>query len=197
MSPILETIGSGSAEGYGLFSNSADPGAFFALATFNVTSGTQPYVDFTNIPQNYTHLQIRAYTKATQVNNPQMRFGTAGSLDEGSNYSWHHWWGTGSGSANSNGGANQSFMYVSYNANTTQPAGFYIDIFDYTSTTKHKMMRSMTASDNNSSSGSEVAIFTGAWRNTGALNTIRILPGGGSWNTGTHIALYGIKGVAA
>ena len=193
MSPILETIGSGAASVYGLSSFTADPGAVFALASLNVTSGTQPFAEFTNIPQNYKHLQVRAFTKATQVNNPAMRFGAAGSLDSGSNYSWHHWWGNGS-VASSNGGGDQTFMYVSYNSNTASTTGFYIDIFDYASTSKFKHMRSMTGSCNNSSTGGEAGMFNGAWRNTAAINTLRIYPGSGAWDTGTIIALYGIKG---
>lgn len=188
--PLLTTQ---SARGYGFTSFiAAGPNDYESIATFEVTSGTQPFAEFTAIPTTYKHLQLRVYYKGTQVQNPYVQLGTGGTLDTATNYWWHHFWTSGVGANNSNN-AQSNFMYYGYNANSAYPAACIIDLIDYTNTDTFKVMKSLSGSDNVGSSG-EVTMFTGHWRNKGVIERIRLTPGGGSWDTTSHFALYGIKG---
>lgn len=161
------------------------------IATAQVTSGTQPYLDFTNIPQTYKHLQIRMYSKGDSGQNPFIRFGAGGSLDSAANYSWHHWWTTGNATVSSNNNPSASFIHIGYNVNSTYPAYNILDILDYNSS-NYKHLSARHGCDI-VGVGGEVGMFTGHWRSNSAIDTIRIVHGG-NFTAGTHIALYGLKG---
>lgn len=188
--PILQSFAGASARGFG-FSAASPTGDFNSIATFTVASGTQPYAEFTSIPTTYKHLQIRFYSKATTTNNPLIQFGSSGALDTtSSNYYWHHFWTSGSGANNSNGGNSTSLF--AYNSTSTYPCSGVIDLLDYTNSTK-KVFKSIFGIDN-TGGVAEVGMFNGNWAGTGVVDTIRISPGVGSWDTTTRFALYGIKG---
>ena len=165
--------------------------AWAPIATAQITSGSQPYLDFTNIPQTYKHLQIRMYYKGDSVQNPFIRFGNGGTIDTGGNYSWHHWWTTGNATVSSNNNPSASFIHTGYQANTSYPAYSTMDILDYNSS-DYKHIRINMGADI-VGVGGEIGMFTGHWRSNSAIDTIRIVHGG-NFTAGTHIALYGLKG---
>ena len=181
MSPILGIIASS-------FRSAAGPdGAYDALSTVTLASATST-VTFAGIPTGYKHLQIRTTFTSSAAVNPQIRF----NEDTSSVYSWHHLYGEGSGSGLNNGAANQSFMYFSFLPNTSYPASTITDIFDYTSTSKNKIIRTLSGSDANGSG--EVALWSGNWRNsTNAINSISIINPSGNFTTNSQFALYGVK----
>ena len=84
------------------------PGYFESIQTIVVATSGTTLVEFTNIPQNYTHLQVRAvarvgYPGVASVSSPQYRFND----DSGSNYSNHRVGTFGTGTF-ADGEANQS-----------------------------------------------------------------------------------------
>ena len=66
-----------------------------------------------------------------------------------------------------------------------------VDILDYGSTTKNKVIRTFNGWDMNGSG--DVYINSGMRINTAAITSIEIKAGLGSWTTQTTFALYGIK----
>ena len=72
-------------------------GSMYHIATTTLSTGAAT-VDFGSIPADYTHLQIRVMTQDTRntpVNRLSIRVGN-GSIDTGSNYSYHYVQGNGS-----------------------------------------------------------------------------------------------------
>lgn len=163
--------------------------AFESIATVTVGSGGTASITFSSIPSTYTHLQIRGIMQVTTGNNPICQLGN-GSIDTGSNYSWHHFYGN--AGANSNGAGSQSSMIYSYVPYSSYPGAFIMDILDYKSTSKYKTCRTFTGSNSNGSV-SEVALWSGLWQSTSAIDTIRFTPASGSWAQYSHFALYGVK----
>jgi hypothetical protein len=148
---------------------------------------TATTITFSNIPQGYKHLQIRAIAKASGTNfNPKMQF----NGDTSSSYSWHYIYGDGSSTA-AGAGATQAFIYNSIIAtNASIYNGFIIDILDYANTNKYKTTRELSGVDRNG--GGEVALWSGNWRNTAPITSITF--SNGTFDTNSRFSLYGIKG---
>jgi hypothetical protein len=164
----------------------APEGAYDSLGTVTLSTAT-PSVTFSGIPSGYKHLQIRGTLLTSGATNPSFNF----NGDTGSNYAWHHLWGTGV-SAASNYGSGQTFMYFNYNPSTSYPSSFVIDILDYASTTKYKTSRTLAGSDTNGGT-SEIAIWSGLWQNTNAITSITLNGAGVNFTQYSSFALYGVK----
>jgi hypothetical protein len=192
--PLIASRAGGSASGFGGLRSFApagpvDTGSMFPIGAVTVGSAGASSVTFSSIPSTYTHLQIRAYQKATSAGDLYYRL----NGDTGANYSRHYLYGTGSSAASSGGSANESIGYVGYNPSTVYFQASIIDILDYTSTTKTKTTRSSVGTDSN---GSGYVLFTSSvWRATpAAITTITFTSGGGNFSQFSQFALYGIKG---
>ena len=149
-------------------------------------SSTQSTITFSNIPNTYKHLQIRALQMNTTTATTNLRF----NGDTGSNYSRHYLYGgTGVGAA---GSANQTSIGVLYNESTSCPSVSVIDILDYALTIKNKTVRSFNAWDANGSG--YVFFYSGCWYNTAPITQITLTPDGGTFAANTRFSLYGIKG---
>lgn len=195
---------------YSSASNSAVPTlstSFESIAT--VTGNTSQTITFSNIPQTFKHLQIRAISRVSLASYSfsiySMRVGN-GSVDSGSNYSNHRFYTSGNGTVSADGGANgtsiDTTIWTANNSTANNVGVGIIDILDYADTNKYKTVRTLTGFDNNGSgdagwtanSASGLIFASGNWRSTSAINTISLLVFGSSANSVQHIALYGIKG---
>jgi len=197
MSPILDSIGSVKAYGWGSFVAVAPP-AFESIATVSVGSGGQAYAEFTVIPSTYKHLQIRAIAKVVNNNaiavNGLMQFNS----DTGSNYARHLLDGNGS-SASASGSSNQTSIVVcpfpDNNLSTLMFGSFVLDIPDYANTSKYKTIRSLSAYEMNNATYGAIRLYSGLWKNTNAITSIKIYGDGKNLDQYSSFALYGIKGV--
>jgi hypothetical protein len=164
----------------------------FPIATLAGNNTTQ--LVFTNIPQTFTHLQIRASSRSgtgyAQTNDLSFcRF----NGDAGSNYRAHAMYGDGSSAT----AVNSSDTYirlpqVTGNNATAGNFGHYIvDILDYSNANKNKTVRASGGFDLNGSG--QVWVNSGVWINTSAITSITI--GAGNWfdAVGTRFDLYGIS----
>ncbi len=167
------------------------PNSFESIAT--ATPSGSSTVTFSSIPSTYQHLQIRINgILASSGQSIYVRFNgdsTAG------NYKNHGLYGDGS-SAGASGGGPTSSIYAAVGwilgSVTTYSNVAIFDIHDYASTTKNKTTRSLNGADNNSTGGS-IELSSGLWMNTNAITSIEVYAGA-NYNSGTTIALYGIKG---
>lgn len=162
-----------------------------------ITTNGSDAPSFTNIPQNFTHLQIRVFNRGTRIGNP------AGDLsyirfndDYGTNYTAH--WLLGTGSSVTTGFNNSlSFMYMGDNTTSDGStlanvfAAQIWDILDYSNPNKFKTVRMIAGWDANGSG--YTALVSGLWRNTAAITSI---PNMGVANSlpaaGSRYDLYGI-----
>jgi hypothetical protein len=178
-------------------------GAYDALATVTVPSGGAASITFAGIPTGYKHLQIRYMAQTNRgtfgLDNMRIRVGN-GSIDAGSNYSFHELFGDGA-SANANAGANQTGINTTSSLGTSASANIFgvgvLDILDYANIVTNKTLRLLLGHDVNgtiSSLGGRVGLDSGNWRSTSAITTIEFAPiFGTAFNQYTQFALYGVK----
>ena len=173
-----------------------DAGAMFPLQVVTVGAAGASSVTFTNIPNTYTHLQIRGIartTEAVSANILNIRLNS----DSGSNYGTHILYGDGA-SAGAVGTASLSYIYGSQipgaSATASIFAGTVIDILDYANTNKNTTVRSLGGNDRNGAG--DIRLTSGVWLNTAAVTTVTITAAGGN-NLAQYsqFALYGVKSV--
>lgn len=169
----------------------ASPSSFESIATITPTSGTSS-ITFSSIPSTYKSLQIRTLgNNIASVTSANITFNGVTTTT----YDYHFFDGDGS-TVNANYFTNESKIqlqnYFQLSSTSTFAAGI-IDIIDYASTTKNKVLRAFYGIDANGSN-QKVSLNSGLWRNTSAINSITIARATGSgFDTGTTFALYGIK----
>ena len=168
---------------------------FEAIATTYLES-TQASVTFSSIPQTYEHLQLRG---SGRTNEPgynsallYMQLGD-GSVDTGSNYSYHLMQAGGSASQvyTATGG---TYMVLRPMADgpghtATEYGWVMADILDYVNTNKNTTVLGYVGLG----SGDYVGFSGGLWDSTAAVDTLHIYPNAGDWTRGSEFTLFGIQ----
>jgi hypothetical protein len=169
--------------------------AYESIATVTVGSGGLTNVDFTSIPSTYTHLQIRGTTRSANASNTidiRCRFNS----ESATNYDTHWLYGNGSSAVVDTAITTNKIESVGITSGASAGVNifgvFVIDILDYTNVNKNKTVRTLTGHDNNGSG--TVGLISGLWRNTLAINSIRLFYAVGDFAEYSQVALYGIKG---
>lgn len=187
MSPILGVVAS-SKTGRLLL-----PGSYESIQTIPLSSNQQS-IEFTNIPQTYKHLEIRAIIRDTY---PNTYPGTVVYMNGVGNGTFNYLSGDGNGGTGAIGGAVSA--YAGNAAGGDTPAGNYMcwisRIPDYTDTSKQKLMTNLNGNSANTYSN-HIAFWVWSPGFTAAVTSIRIFEGDNNFKLmpGSHFALYGIKG---
>lgn len=189
MSPIIATRASDSAQAFGFLGATGTPfalaGNYESIASFIVPSAGTSSVTFANIPQTYSHLQIRALTVSTSASSgAAMTF----NFDSGANYKGHSLYGTG---ATPGATATSSIYAPQFNGGgaTASPGSAIIDILDYANINKYTTVRSLDGYDANGSG--YVGLSSGLWLNTNAVTSITMSLS--NYSQYSSFALYGVK----
>lgn len=167
------------------------------IAGQTATSSTQ--LTFANIPQTFTHLQLRISGRdasATSVNSGFIVFNNAFA-----DYAAHSVFGNGS-SAGSTGTTAQVLIPLPVlpgaSASANIVGSVIVDVLDYTNTNKNKTVRAIGGSDLNGSG--QVSMTSGFRIDTSAVTYITV---GGAFTSpyqfaaGTRVDLYGITSSSA
>jgi len=172
------------------------PTSFESIATFT-GNGTASTYTFSSIPGTYKSLQIRILALAG---------GSAGGYyvglqangDTTGNYTTYYVSANGSTTSASQSASATSILTnvnggLGLAAGASTPDVTIIDAIDYSSTTKRKSFAILSGQDKNGTGG--LSISTALWPTTSAITSLTIFNQGSQvFNTGTSIALYGIKG---
>ena len=179
-----------------------DPAAMDSIATVTVGSGGSSYIEFTSIPNTYTHLQIRYLARTNRatygVESFKINVGVS-SADTGANYTRHYLLGDGSSVA---AAADTSATYwEGVNDFGTTTGGSFgagvIDILDYANTNKYKTVRYITGFDSNDGNRDRITIASGLWQSSSAITSITLeADASQTLSQYTTLALYGIKAAA-
>jgi hypothetical protein len=164
----------------------------FELIATAFGTGSSGVIEFTSIPTDFKHLQIRSTSRNT---------GGSSSVDLTFNnvtttsYSAHYLIG-GSTSVTSSWITNESDIFLqTYQApsvvSDTVAAGV-IDILDYTSTSKNTTIRALYGHADNATVRT-IRFVSGLFMQTNAINSITFTTVGNFTST-TRFSLYGIKG---
>ena len=165
-----------------------DKGSMFPLGVVTVATANGE-VTFTNIPQTYTHLQLRGSALGSSAG--QDILVQVNGITAANSYARHELRGNGT-TATANGNANTTYMDVATNnIDATYPTVFITDILDYTNTNKNKTIRTLSGGDRNGAGS--VSLFSGVRLATTAITSIRIYVASGNINVNSSFALYGIN----
>jgi hypothetical protein len=192
--PIVGSFAGASARAYGLGAGGVAIGDFESIQTINVTTNVAS-VEFTSIPQTFTHLQLRAFARVNSGDSYQLL--AQMNSDTGANYAYHYIYGASSGAA-SGGGFNQTYMSLgSQPGASTSGANIFgasvCDILDYTNTNKFKTSRAISGASRQSTP-SYIFLPSAHWRNTAAITSIKLFSeGAASFVQYSSFALYGVK----
>jgi hypothetical protein len=158
-----------------------------------VGSGNAAELEFTNIPQEYTHLQLRIFGRGNTSFSEGLSTYMFINNDGGNNYSWHRMRGNGS-SVFSDVGTSVGAISIQATVGDTGVSNVFgvsiIDILDYANTSKNKTIRVIGGVDRNGSGNA--CLISGSWRSTAAVNQLRVITDSNTWLQGTRIDLYGI-----
>ena len=192
-----------------LWDQTTTMGTYESIATAVVDAAGASSITFSNIPQNYQHLQLRMTARSDRATYAHDNFRIVvgnGSIDNGSNYSWHSLqseYVSGYTNVYSYSGTTATSMNLIGTLSSTtgngEFAGGIIDFLDYTNTNKFKTVRALSGADNNGATAGYITFVTfgsGLWQSTSAVNTISLQPSGGGSNFTQYstAALYGIRG---
>lgn len=164
---------------------SADNYYMEPIAT-TLLSGTAASVTFSNIPQNYKHLQVRVLCGASTGASVNYRFNSDSTA---TNYYYHRLQGTGAAVNAAAGNLNRIFDYAGLSSTFTVGV---IDILDYSNVYKFKTSRALAGNDANGSG--QINLTSNLWSNTAAVTSIELLPDTGTWIQYSRFSLYGIRG---
>ena len=172
--------------------------SYESIATVSVGAGGTSSVDFTSIPNTYTHLQLRYIAQTNRgtygIAEYELRFNNSTT-----DYNYHPFYGDGSSVASLSYSFSSGLRGDGEIGTSTGGTfgGGVLDILDYANTNKNKTVRWLGGVDINGTIagyGGRVGLFSGLWRSTSAITSIKLVPYTGSLFTQySHFALYGIK----
>lgn len=146
----------------------------------------------TNIPQTFSHLQLRITARDYQTGTANAMYSYFNGVASGTLYSIHRMY----GNRTSTGGdyaTGQPYMVIptvipGTSAVANAHASIIIDLLDYTSTTKFKTIRLLGANDIGSSG--VVTIFAGTYASYDPITSWTFTPG---FSSGSRCDIYGIN----
>jgi hypothetical protein len=121
---------------------SSSPGNFESIATNTVGVSGASEILFSNIPQTYTHLQLRFTGRCNLASNTDNNAEMIFNSDTGSNYSQHGLYSNNLSATGTFANINQTNMLAGRTPGAGSTANVFgvgiIDILDYTNTNKFK-----------------------------------------------------------
>jgi len=168
------------------------PGAFesIAVATADASSST---ITFSNIPQNYTQLQLRINGGISFSSNAYDAVAIQFNGDTtASNYNNHLVAANGSTPYSVNYTTQRNSVAWLIQSNTGILSNSIIDILDYTNTSKNTVCRSLSGFEWNTGGG--VFFNSTLWINTAAVTSLALVSPSGAFINYSTFALYGIRG---
>jgi hypothetical protein len=180
-------------KGISALAGNVPPGDFESISTVVVGSGGAADIVFSNIPQTYTHLQLRGISKiSTSSGYIGFRLNSDTSVNS---YTWHSFSGDGA-SPGTGSSATGTFGWnpitQTLGGSTNVFSGVVIDLLDYKNTNKYKTMRAISGYDNNGSG--VIGITSGLWLSTSAVTNITLDFSANDFAQHSTFALYGIRG---
>lgn len=156
------------------------------IATTTLSSAATTYT-FSSIPSTYTDLVLAiSSTVATVNNSTYIQFN---GDNTGGNYSITLLTSGGSGSSTRFTTYNTPYVqYYSVPGSSTNPDATLVNINNYSNTSTYKSFLSRSG---HGSYGTDAVV--GTWRNTAAINSIKIIQPTYNFNVGSTFTLYGIK----
>lgn len=162
----------------------------YELIATTFGNGVSTAINFTSIPQDYKHLQLRFVTKSIDGSiSGNLRFNGSTSTTI---YAVHWLEGNGSSVVTNNATAQPSAFLRQVSVTSSVANSFsagVIDFIDYSSTNKNTVFRAFYGA----SGSTGIFMSTGLYMSTAALDRIQF-SGQSAFNSASRFSLYGIRG---
>lgn len=168
-------------------------GSFESIATVAVGAGGSGSVEFSDIPQTFTHLQLRYISRDARTNSYDSPVDMRFNGNSSNSYAKHALQGDGS-TVVAPSEISQTYIRLEGGGNSTLPSSFgfgITDILEYTNTNKNKTIKQIAGVNKNGSGF--IRLNSGFWANTAAITSITLTPFSSPFAQYSHFALYGIK----
>jgi hypothetical protein len=179
-----------------LVGNAFTPSGAYELISTSILPSNQSSVvfDVSTYTSTYKHLQIRAVTRTTSSGTGNDEILLRFNSDSGNNYSRRQMQSQ-NDSFLSNSASGISYVRAgetTRNGNGSNIFGsIVLDIFEAFSSEKRTVVRSFAGTSGYT--GTSVALLSGLWNNTAAINQISLQPEANSFITGSRFSLYGVR----
>ena len=177
--------------------------SFESIATTTVGSGGSASITFSSIPSTYSALQIRILSQTNRATTPIDSLYFQFNADTGNNYWYHNFYTNGTTISAGSSGAAVARIIPVINGTAGSVAGTnvfgvgIVDVQDYASTSKYKVLRAFQGSDLNGAVAAtygNMGIGSGMWNSTSAITSITVaMVQGTLFSQYSTFALYGIK----
>jgi len=178
------------------------PSSFYSIATVTAAGG-ETSLTFSSIPSSYKSLRIRGVyrdtsTSAPATTSPQFRFNS----DSGSNYSSLYTISQNStatlGGGGGPGGSTAGILETNFTSYTNTSSIFspvMLDVVDYSSTSKYKVVKTFAGWDTNTNGVyyGEITLSSTTWASTAAVTSWTINAIGTGFVAGSTFTVYGEK----
>jgi hypothetical protein len=171
------------------------PSSYESIATATVSGSASGTISFTNIPQIYTHLQIRGVLRGTDAKNSGYGYFTL-TNSTNTNSTAHFIIGDGTSASAASYVTRQdalSYIMPCNSATSGVFGGIIVDIADYRNTNKNKTSKILFGFDRNTPGivGLSSALH---YVNTNAITDITFVAWDlGTFAVGSTLALYGLR----
>lgn len=206
MSPVIGSLGSLSARGYGLtLAPNYTPytGTGYVSIASAVCTGGESSITFSSIPQTFTDLEIRISARSLFGLGANMSGEVYfnGNSGPGTNYNWVYTVASGSNTYTVNSDSNsfgytiRNLYYPTAQNSNTAPGYAKVIIQNYANTSYYKNAIGWSAFANAGTSlAACFSTLQGTWKSTAAITSVTMTIGGGSgFAAGSTIELYGLK----
>lgn len=157
---------------------------YSTIATTTLGSTANSYT-FTSIPSTYTDIILICAFATDFASSINVNCGS-GSIDTGTNFSWTYLRGDGSTASSSRGSNDTRIFSGEFNTGNEQ-GNLIVHWQNYSNTTTNK-----TSISRFNSASKTAQTTVGLWRNTAAINQIRVTAPGNNLAAGSTLTLYGI-----
>jgi len=172
---------------------------YTSIASTTVGASAVSSITFTNIPQNYKHLEIRVVSKCTRsgANNYQSGIGMRFNNDNSASYSKHQI--ISFGATGASGSASQTELFVSESGadgDGAIPNAFgccMVTIYEYANTAKNKIVANIGGNQSVVGYVDLVATITGGWYNRAPITSITLFPNVHNFKQYSIASLYGVS----
>ena len=154
------------------------------ISSHTIPSDVTSYT-FTSIPATYTDIILVGALSNDFAASLNLNVGN-GSVDTGNNYGWRYLAGNGSTVSNDNGSNNGRIFTGSCGSSNGQ-YNVIIHFMNYANTGVYK-----TTLNRFNDTTDKTSVTVGMWRNTSAIDQIRLTANGSLLKTGSVLTLYGI-----
>jgi hypothetical protein len=168
-------------------------GDYVQIASAVVDSSGANMITFNNIPQTFSHLQLRGFNRSVSASTGGMWGKTYFNGDvTTANYYSHNIYGQGaSATSSANGSTVSQYSFFTCHTGDASWGSLVMDVIDYSSVNKYKTSRFLSGYDANGTG--YVMLNSELWMNTVAVSSISIDNTGANFAQYSRFALYGVK----